>query len=333
MSPSIAWEDYFPLDIETLRLDGTTNFPLYMKRGSGKPVLYRGKNTQFTGEALDSLRRNDVPFLYVPNECKAEYLEYLKENLADVVDDPDVAVETKCEVAYEAAVGAAEELFTLEPDQEKLAKATKLVFEPMTKVMLDGPEAIKKLVALTRKDYTLYSKAVNMCLLGMLMVRKSLGIAKPKQLMEIGCGFLLCDIAKVHWPDEMLKRDGSLQPGEWEIVKRHPEEALKILEHIRLTDEAKVVIAQHHERIDGSGYPKGLKGDDVHELARIASVADTFSALNSERPFADARKTFDALEIIRNEMLHNLDLELFAQFVHLFSTGDPLAKLRGATEE
>lgn len=316
--------DFFSLDVQTLRLDATTNFPLYMKRGKGKPVLYRGADTQFTGAILDNLRRNDVTSLFVPSECWDEYRDYLADNLADLADDPSVPTETKCEVAYEAATTVMEEMFAGPPKEEDLKKATKKIFEPMTKVMVGSNDAIKKLVALTSKDSALYAKSVNVCLLGMLMVRKILGIAEPKRLMEIGTGFLLCDISKLNWPDEILRRRGTLLPEEWEIVKQHPQESLDMLKDVPLSDEAKIIILQHHERADGSGYPKGLKGNKIHTLATIASFADAFAALNSERPFADARITYDALHVIKSEMLAHVDTELFAQFVQLFSAGNPL---------
>ena len=321
-------KDYFPLDVQTLRLDVTTNFSLFMMRGKGKPVLYRGKNTQFTGEALDNLRRNNVDQLLVPAEDWEEYQKYLAENLSEMVDDPNVPTETKCEVAYEAASQVMEETLSEDFNAERFEEVTKKVFEPMTKVMLGSSDAVKKFVNLTSQDYTLYAKAVNMSILGMLMVRKFLGVNDSKYLMDLGAGFLLCDISKMNWPDEISKRRGTLLPEEWEIVKRHPLESLELVKEVPLSKEARTIIEQHHERMDGTGYPKGLKGDEIHVLAKIASLADTFSAMNMKRPFADHKKTFDALKIIKNEMLGHLDMDLFSQFVQLFSEGNPLEKLK-----
>ena len=321
-------QDYFPLDVQTLRLDVTTNFALFMKRGKGKPVLYRGKNTQFTGEILDNLRRNNVEQLWVPAEDWEEYQKYLTENLNAMVDDPNIPTETKCEVAYEAANKVMEEAFSEEFNSEKFEDAAKKVFEPMTKVMLGGSDAVKKFVNLTSQDYSLYAKAVNMSLLGMLMVRKIMGVTDPKYLIDLGAGFLLCDISKMNWPEEISKRRGILLPEEWELVRKHPLESLEMVRDVPLSNEARIIIEQHHERVDGTGYPKGLKGNEIHQLAKIASLADAFSALNMKRPFADHKKTFEALQTIKTEMIGHVDLDLFAQFVQLFSQGNPLDKMK-----
>ncbi len=326
--PATADGDYFALDVQTLRLDVTTNFALYIKRGHAKPVLYRGNNTAFTSQVLDNLRRNHVDQLWVHKDDWEHYQEYLAENLSEMVDDPNVPEGTKCEIAYDAATNAMEHALEAgEIDAQKMAEVTDKVFEPLTKVMLGSQDAVKKFIALTKQDYSIYTKAVNVCVLGMLMVRKIMGINDPKRLIEIGAGFLLCDIGKTSWPKEILDRRGVLLPEEWNIVKEHPLSALDLLKDIPLTEEAKVIIAQHHERADGSGYPKGLKGDEIHDLAKIASLADAFVALNSKRPFADRKKTFDALTVIRDEMQGHVDPELFAQFVQLFSKGNPLDKV------
>ncbi|MFH1743600.1 MAG: HD domain-containing phosphohydrolase [bacterium] len=322
-------EDFLPLDVSTLRLDVTTKFALYMKRGDAKPVLYRGKNTQFTSDVLDNLRRNNVTYLYVSAEDSDEYHEYLTENFSDMLEDPTVPLETKCELGYEATSRVIEDAFEAEPDPEKLANTTEKIIGPLAKTLIGSGEAVKKFVSLTSQDDVVYKKSLNMFMLGILLVRKMLGIRDNKQLTEIGLGFLFCDLAMTKWPTEILRRRGALLPEEWEVVKRHPEKALELLQEYPLSEEARIIIAQHHERSDGSGYPKGLKGDEIHVLAKIAALVETFAALNSNRPFANQRKTFDALSLIKDEMINHVGMDLFAHFVQIFSVGNPLQKLRG----
>jgi HD domain-containing protein len=112
---------------------------------------------------------------------------------------------------------------------------------------------------------------------------------------------LLHDVGKIGIPDAILSKPGSLDPAEWTVIKRHPQMGHDILDRVpRLRHEAEIVAA-HHERIDGSGYPGGLRGDQIPLEARIIAVADTYDVLISDRPY---RKAFDrehAFRILREE--------------------------------
>jgi len=112
---------------------------------------------------------------------------------------------------------------------------------------------------------------------------------------------LLHDVGKIGIPDSILSKPGPLDPQEWVVIKRHPELGQAILSRVdRLRREAEIVIA-HHERLDGSGYPRGLRGDQIPLEARILAVADTYDVLVSDRPY---RKAFDkerGFRILREE--------------------------------
>lgn len=112
---------------------------------------------------------------------------------------------------------------------------------------------------------------------------------------------LLHDVGKIGIPDSILSKPGALDPAEWVVIKRHPEMGNAILGRVdRLRREAEIVMA-HHERMDGSGYPRGLRGEQIPLEARILAVADTYDVLVSDRPY---RKAFDrsrAIGVLREE--------------------------------
>jgi HD-GYP domain-containing protein (c-di-GMP phosphodiesterase class II) len=112
---------------------------------------------------------------------------------------------------------------------------------------------------------------------------------------------LLHDVGKIGIPDAILNKPGPLDPDEWTAIKRHPALGHEILQRVAsLRREADIVIA-HHERLDGSGYPRGLCGEQIPLEARILAVADTYDVLSSDRPY---RKAFDnerAVRILREE--------------------------------
>jgi HD-GYP domain-containing protein (c-di-GMP phosphodiesterase class II) len=112
---------------------------------------------------------------------------------------------------------------------------------------------------------------------------------------------LLHDVGKIGIPDSILSKPGSLDPDEWTVIKRHPEMGHAILARVdRLRHEAEIVIA-HHERVDGSGYPRGLRGDQIPLEARILAVADTYDVLVSDRPYRKAMGRDRAITILLEE--------------------------------
>ena len=117
------------------------------------------------------------------------------------------------------------------------------------------------------------------------------------------------DIGKIATPDSVLLKPGKLTPSEWEIMKQHPAVGLSILEGSSrpILKAAAVIAYQHHEKFDGSGYPQGLKGHDIHRYARIVAVADVFDALSHKRCYKDAWPIEQITAHLRDVSGHHLD--------------------------
>jgi HD-GYP domain-containing protein (c-di-GMP phosphodiesterase class II) len=109
------------------------------------------------------------------------------------------------------------------------------------------------------------------------------------RLVALGTGLLLHDIGKLAVPDEILQKAGPLDEAEWQAMRTHPTAGVQILQKAEgISPLSRAVVRSHHERWDGSGYPDGISGDDIHQFARIAAVADVFDALTSERSYRSA---------------------------------------------
>jgi response regulator RpfG family c-di-GMP phosphodiesterase len=117
------------------------------------------------------------------------------------------------------------------------------------------------------------------------------------------------DIGKIATPDSVLLKPGKLTPAEWEIMKQHPTVGLSILDGSSrpILKAAAVIAHQHHEKFDGSGYPQGLKGHDIHQYARIVAVADVFDALSHKRCYKDAWPMAQVVAHLREVSGHHLD--------------------------
>jgi putative nucleotidyltransferase with HDIG domain len=129
---------------------------------------------------------------------------------------------------------------------------------------------------------------------------------------------LVHDLGKIEVPAELLSRPGRLSPFEFRLVQMHAEAGFRILSKIHLPWPLAEIVYQHHERLDGSGYPRGLKGEEILPEARILAVADIVEAISSHRPYRPARSVEEALETIRGECGKTLDPEAVKTCLWLF---------------
>jgi HD-GYP domain-containing protein (c-di-GMP phosphodiesterase class II) len=112
---------------------------------------------------------------------------------------------------------------------------------------------------------------------------------------------VLHDIGKLGIPDSILGKQGPLDEMEWKEIRRHPQIGLEIIAGIGGMQREADAVFSHHERMDGSGYPRGLRGDAIPLEARIIAVADTYDAVRSDRPYCKARSQAEAVAILRHE--------------------------------
>ena len=144
------------------------------------------------------------------------------------------------------------------------------------------------------------------------------------ELMSLRRGALLHDIGKMGVPDAVLHKAGPLTDEEWAVMRTHPTLAKEMLAHIGFLGDAVEVPYCHHERWDGSGYPRGLAGTDIPLSARVFAVVDVYDALTSQRPYRAAWTPEKALEYIRQESGKQFDPAVVEAFTSLVSSA-PLA--------
>lgn len=133
-------------------------------------------------------------------------------------------------------------------------------------------------------------------------------------------GAMLHDIGNMSLPDSILLQPGSLSSQEWDVVRTHPLHAYDLLSAIPDLREAVDIPFCHHERWDGSGYPRGLKGNQIPLVAQVFSIVDTYHALTSDRPFRKAWPPEKALELIRAEAGQGFNPEIVGMFLDKLSS-------------
>jgi HD-GYP domain-containing protein (c-di-GMP phosphodiesterase class II) len=149
---------------------------------------------------------------------------------------------------------------------------------------------------------------------------KAAGLS-PQELADLEYGALLHDIGKIGVDDVILKKTGPLTEQEWEIMRQHPAVGYNVLKSLDFLETALPVVLHHQERYDGHEYPHGLKGEQIPLLARIFSVADSFDAMTSNRPYRRAMRPEQALSELRRNAGSQFDPRLAEIFIKLWETG------------
>jgi PAS domain S-box-containing protein len=153
-----------------------------------------------------------------------------------------------------------------------------------------------------------------------VIVAAELGL-KENELVDIRRGTILHDIGKMAIPDEILRKSGPLTAEEKRIVERHPQVAYDLLKNIPHLKNAIDIPYCHHEKWDGSGYPRGLKGEEIPFPARIFTIVDVWDALSSNRPYRPAWDKSRVIEYLQNESGKHFDPHIVAKFIELASQG------------
>ena len=150
-----------------------------------------------------------------------------------------------------------------------------------------------------------------------LAIAREMGF-NPKQLDTIRIAAILHDIGKINLPSELLSKPGKLAECEYNLIKIHPEAGYQILKKIDFPDEIANIVLQHHESLDGSGYPNGLKGDDICIKARILHIADVVEAISANRPYRPSKGIDASLEEIENDNAGKYDRDICKTCLDLF---------------
>lgn len=221
------------------------------------------------------------------------------------------------------------------------------VAQRIAEMVGDTPDAALALTDLAAADQYTHRHSVNVCALGLLIGATAFrrdgwvdwdGRRRydrvEERLSKLGLGLLLHDIGKLAVPTEILNKPSALDAAEWEIMRTHPEAGVALLPADSVSPLVKAVVRDHHERWDGGGYPRGIAGEEINGLARIAAIADVYDAVTSERPYKKAAPAHVGVKVICDGSGSAFDPDLvsvFRSLVFPFPVGTELTLEDGAS--
>ncbi len=253
------------------------------------------------------------------------------------IDDPRVAdidiVEPVADVTRIKAIRTLREAYTAVRSQGTKAKIDttsllKVAKDIHDEVVYNNPR-VANLIEIKSPDDYLFVHAINVAILGIIMARIG---GYPNLSVDVAVGSLLKDLGMATINQEVLDKTEQLTPEELASIKHHPEITSELFKgKSEISAFTKALIAQHHERFDGSGYPLGLKDGQIHQIAKIVAIADTYAAMISDRPHRKKYRPYEAIEYIMSssgfEFDHNM-VDVFTKCTVPYPIGT-MVKLSG----
>ncbi|MDP2360856.1 MAG: DUF3391 domain-containing protein [bacterium] len=266
------------------------------------------------GQPLTPLKQTKT-YIAPPREWDQNKL--ITEEFRELIRNERLPAPVKARAVQRASIEQMKQLMS-EPTAARLAEYKTGLADLVDVVMSDDALA-SSLLRITTHDFYTWTHSVNVGTLSLLFARFLFKQSDAHDMHELAAGFFLHDIGKTRIPSELLNKRGRFDDREVSEMRCHVARGLAIVEETQvLSAEAVVIVAQHHERVDGSGYPNGLKGDEIHLYAAICSLADVYDALTSVRPYKTSVSPYQALRIIQREMVNEHNRETFDSFVRLF---------------
>lgn len=265
---------------------------------------------------IDSLRKMGVPGVYIREgeEDPDEEIEVAPETL-ETIAKLKVADRAKVTLSdsVKQRVSQGIQFLYSDTNSSDFANTANNITYSLMQAISENDAVAMNIDALKVSDEYTFKHSVDVATMAMIIARKS-GLPN-KDIYQIGVAGLLHDVGKSHIPNEILNKAGKLTEEEFTVMKNHTIYGYNILkEKSEISNEIIAGVLQHHEKINGRGYPLKLANKQITPYARVLSVADIYDALVTERPYKKGFSAHDALEMIM-AMTDELDVDFMRSFI------------------
>ncbi|RAV22261.1 hypothetical protein DQG23_04730 [Paenibacillus contaminans] len=278
-------------------------------------IVLLGRHVELTQPLLERLGRYGIDFLYIDDprtedvevsdllsdETRLQAMRTIRGNFRKVVE------ETTKRSSFQSFLG------------KEFGKLISMLIDDLS----SSKAAMIMLTNMQLRDHYLYQHSLNVCIYS-TMLGLYHGYSRD-ELAVLGLGAILHDVGKVHVPLDILRKPGKLTDDEFDSMKQHTDIGFKLLkDEPNIPLQAAHCAYQHHERINGSGYPRGLKGEDIHEYARWIGIADSYDAMTTSRVYRQAMLPHQALERLYagSDSLYDQDkVEIFRDKIAIYPIG------------
>jgi HD-GYP domain-containing protein (c-di-GMP phosphodiesterase class II) len=290
---------------------------LYLKpTADAAPVLYRGVGIRFTDDDRRRLLDQSVEFVYVPVHQHAAYRRAMLDRLDRKFHDPDTSRAERMRIIRSACARMIEDVLIF-PLQTEAVDAVGEIAQQFSRWSASDNAEFSYLLDMSEHDYYTVTHLINVGV-GCGLLSQQLFPDNRSYQAALIQGGMLHDLGKRGVPEDILNKPGRLSAREWEYIRAHP---IAGFEELRQNPTVSLPVLEmardHHERLDGQGYPNGSSGGGISMPARICSVIDVFDAICSSRPYRRATPTMDTLHIMTEGRGTQFDAEVLEAWSHL----------------
>lgn len=307
MSASLQYQDFVPISNATL----SSRVPLYtdvfLKATASAPAVlfFRGQEQPDSG-SLENLIANRESKLFVRSSDLKEYQRYLRENLTTLLEQCD---ENTAASTLNAVVRDVLNLSFSDGKTQEIVANSKLIASAVCRSIRPDTLTVRQLSSVLHHDYATFTHVSNVAMYCAFFA-KSLTFSEV-DVENIVVGGLLHDIGKLKIPEKILIKPAKLDESEFTEIQKHPTLGYQELcERNDLSFAQLMMCYQHHEWIDGSGYPVGITKKELHPWSMLCAIVDVFEALTSHRPYRQPLPYRVALDIMNKGRGTQFDPEL-----------------------
>lgn len=293
-------DNFFKIRVGSLLPDRPLHFDLHILLNN-RFILYVRSGDHLTLEKIKKLDAADV--FYVPTIQRQAYKEFVFGRL----NEDSLETHTKALILRESSITLVEEIFE-NPNVEQALSDSKEIIGEFIKFMEERPEGVAHLLSLSSHDFYTYNHSLDVGIYS-LGLGKAAGFSS-EDLVELGRGALFHDIGKREVDVEIICKNGPLDDAEWAQMQQHPTFGLQILNDYDVSEAIRACCFEHHENFLGNGYPQQLPGPEIHPMARIVALCDTYDALTTKRSYNQPMLPLDALKMIREKLGTRYDPDL-----------------------
>ena len=321
-------DKYLPVTLKSLKIGPFHKSELYLKnsaKGDHNYVLYwKGGDRLFINDKREEFIRKNINKLYVPKNGRKQYLRFMESNLDRVVGHEETCSKEKLGIAKDVAVNIVSDLSSV-PDEICNIERAKQWISSIMGLVRNSRDNYIDMDNSKENDHYLYGHSINVTMLSLIFAHH-IGL-NVEEISELGLGLFLQDIGMKDVDPLIINKPTKLNSEEYSIIKKHSEIGFHMLQETgQVSQESSMLALLHHENFDGSGYPHGLKENDISLYGRISRVVDVYSAITSDRPYANARTSNDACVIMKEKMKGLFDKEVLGDFINFVKSASVLKK-------
>jgi putative nucleotidyltransferase with HDIG domain len=305
---------YKAADLQIITEGSIVDFDLFIANETKTAMsVLVAKNSLIDGTMKVRLR--EIEKLYFDAQDSELYNLYVSNHLQSIAKNQKISISQKAQMVYAKAAEAMNAMFENPESLENVNKAQTVVSDCIN-VVLHDDSTVASLMQVTAHDYYTHTHSINVSIYA-LSLGAYLGI-KERELEVLGMAAILHDLGKSKVDYAIINKNGKLDEYEMNTMKKHPEMGYDIALKLGIADERVLTgIRHHHERLDSSGYPDNLKGEQISQFARIIGVCDVFDALSTKRSYKDPMSSFEALKLMKKEFVGHLNMDIVHSFIRM----------------